>query len=60
GNGSRGVRLCLGRFVLTLVGLTKGEVLERLIVARGDTSGHFLWMLSGGDSLKLLEKRVRE
>ncbi|MCY7208451.1 hypothetical protein, partial [Streptococcus dysgalactiae] len=44
--------------VLTLVGLTKDEVLERLIVARGDTSGLFLWMLSGGDSLKLLEKRV--
>ncbi|QGH03724.1 hypothetical protein EA458_03855 [Streptococcus dysgalactiae subsp. dysgalactiae] len=42
------------------MGLTKGEVLERLVVARGDASGLFLWMLSGGDSLKLLEKRVRE
>ena len=40
------------------MGLTKGEVLERLVVARGDASGLFLWMLSGGDSLKLLEKRV--
>lgn len=40
------------------MGLTKGEVLEGLVVARGDASGLFLWMLSGGDSLKLLEKRV--